>query len=61
MKFGRLDLLLIGLLLVISSIFSYYKGYIDTGLGLIMIIPGAYLVGCGIFDKPKEKNRRIIQ
>ncbi|WP_066195183.1 hypothetical protein [Gracilibacillus timonensis] len=54
-KLGRIDLLLIGLLLIVSSIFSYFQGYIEIGLGFIIIIPGAYLVGCGIFDKPKEK------
>lgn len=54
-KFGRLDLLFIGLLLIVSSIFSYFKGYIDVGIGYIMIIPGAYLFGAGIFEKPKEK------
>ena len=51
----RIDLLLIGLLLVISAIFSYFKGYIELGIELIMVISGGYLIASGFFDKAKEK------
>ncbi|WP_373893286.1 hypothetical protein ACUL41_06215 [Virgibacillus natechei] len=52
----RMDLLVIGLLLLVSSIFSYFKGYIDTGIGLIMVISGSYLVASGIFEEPQKKQ-----
>lgn len=61
-KPGRIDLLFIGLLLIVSSIFSYFKGYIDVGIGYIMIIPGAYLTASGILEKSvkkKVKNERL--
>lgn len=54
-KPGRIDLLLIGLILVISAIFSCFKGYIELGIELIMVISGGYLIASAFFDKPKEK------
>lgn len=52
-KPGRVDLFLIGLLLVIAAIISYFKGYIELGIELIMVISGGYLIASGFFVKSK--------
>lgn len=47
----RKDFVFIGALLVCSGIFSYFKGYIDTGIAFIMTTSGGYIGGTGLFFK----------
>lgn len=45
----RKDFVFIGLVLVISAIYSYFKGYIENGIGLIMTATGSYIAATGFF------------
>jgi len=55
------DFIFIGILLVCSGIFSYFKGYIDTGIAFIMTTTGGYILATGLFfayEKDAESVRK---
>lgn len=57
----RKDFIFIGFVLIISAIFSYAKGYIESGIGLIMTIAGAYIGATGFlfnYEKVEYKSKR---